>query len=361
MRYLVLLLLILTACAPNIEPGPRLVQDVTLVPRTLTNTRVPSATSETDILPTLMITATPMFSAAVASPSGAGLPAVTSELNSPLEVVTVQADFIFVTPTLPPSKTPTETPTITTTPTISPTPSMTATDTATAPIFPTSVFTPTPAPVINPLPQVCDTLWPWLPIPPTGCPLTRPTARNGVFQSFTTGPGASPGYMFWVDFPPYAESPDNDIEGDDTIYVLYGDGTWEKHADFFVDPPPAGPPSTEPVLDNDRPGWCFPQGMNPLCYQPARGFGLLWRNSYYTDRRIYNKIGWGSIPAEIPYQSLKYYEEPMMNGTIYLNDPQENVFALFSYGRWIMYGSQSAIPPMMPTQANGWIPIPGLP
>jgi hypothetical protein len=348
LAIIMLCVVLITACAPNLQPGPRLVDDVTLPPRTATNTRVPSDTPEN--LPTLEATTI------AEAPTS-----ILSEINSPLQVVTIQADFILVTPTLPPSKTPTETPTITTTPTISPTPTLTATDTATAPVFPTSIFTPTTAPVFNPLPQVCDTLWHWVPTPASGCPATRPMARNGVYQSFITE-SSGLGYMFWVDFIPFGETPENDIGGDDRIYILYSDGTWDMEIDWFVDPPPAGPPSTEPVLDNDRGPWCFPPGSEPICYQPARGFGLVWRNSYMNDRRIYNKIGWANMKSEVPYQSLKYYEEPF--GAIYLNDPWENVYVLFPYGGWARYGSQSSIPsysPVNPPFDDGWIPIPGVP
>jgi hypothetical protein len=155
-----------------------------------------------------------------------------------------------------------------------------------------------------------------------------------------------------VDFPPFGETPENDVAGDDWVFILYSNGTWEKVPDFFVDPPPAGPISYDPMLDTEKPPWGW---------QPRRGFGLIWRNSYLGDRRIYNAIGWATMEWEMPYSSLKYYEEPMVGGTIYLNDPQENVYALFSYGGWTRYGSQSAIPPLpviYPTSDNGWIPIP---
>jgi hypothetical protein len=70
-------LLAFAACRPDssVGSGPRLIQEVTLPIGTLTPTRVLSSTPQA--LP--------------------GLP--TSELISPLDVVTLEADFVLVTPT----------------------------------------------------------------------------------------------------------------------------------------------------------------------------------------------------------------------------------------------------------------------
>ncbi len=305
------------------ESGPRLVMDATLPPITPSETR----------------TSTPEVVAMV-----------TSELVSPLQVVTVQADFIIVTPTLPPSKTPSETPTITTTPSISPTPSMTATDTATAPAYPTSILTPTTAPIVNPVPVVCDTLWPFIQPPPRSCPLTRPNSRPGVYQAFRTQAGQI-SYMLWVDHPPYGE---NAIDGDE-VYILFWDGTWTWRLDEFVEdnsqPPPVGSPYKDPIIDSDPSRWGF---------QPVRGFGLLWRRSYHGNRAdLYDRVGWAETEDEIPFNSLKFYrEEYVPNPTIFISRPNGDVFGLFANGTWALF-SNYAFSGMPTATASGWVPIPG--
>src|SRR5690348_16357825 len=87
-RFLLLFCLIvaLAACEPANPSGdgPLLVREVTLVP--------------TEIGPTRFLSPTPI-QATQARPTG--------EVVSPLDVVTADARYIVVTPTLPPSKTPT--------------------------------------------------------------------------------------------------------------------------------------------------------------------------------------------------------------------------------------------------------------
>src|SRR5262249_46037795 len=108
LRYLwpLIGLLMIAACVPEravvSNNGAQLVQDVTIAPTTPAPTRMLSPT-----------------------PSPIVIPVVTSELNSALQVVTVESSFVLVTPTLPPSKTPTETPTQTRTSTPTPRPTIT--------------------------------------------------------------------------------------------------------------------------------------------------------------------------------------------------------------------------------------------
>ena len=101
--------------------GPRLVGESTLAP---SEPALPTASSNGR--------RTPTFDPAASPPATATQPL---EVISPLEQVTVDAGFVLVTPTLPPSKTPTTTitPTVTITPSQPVTPTITVTATATAP------------------------------------------------------------------------------------------------------------------------------------------------------------------------------------------------------------------------------------
>ncbi|MGB1286987.1 MAG: hypothetical protein ACPG7F_10670, partial [Aggregatilineales bacterium] len=98
--FFIMLALILTACGTqeSVGTGPQIVSEVTLGPPTAA-------------LPTRILSPTPVR--------------LTPEIVSPLENVTVEADFVLVTPTLPPSKTPTVTATQTMTPTLTLTPTPT--------------------------------------------------------------------------------------------------------------------------------------------------------------------------------------------------------------------------------------------
>jgi hypothetical protein len=231
-------------------------------------------------------------------------PITTSELVSPLEVVTLQADFVLVTPTLPPSKTPTQTPTFTRTPTVSPTPTITVTATATAPVFPTSYVIAVTAIVAQPLPQVCDSTWFFIQPRPASCPLNPPLASQGVFQQFQNG------YMTWV-------------QQQDAIYVLYNDPTqprWQVYKDYFRE----GMPESDPA---------YAAAPTPNTWQPRRGFGLLWRNNAIVRQRI----GWAVQQWEQPYS---VQTQTAADGTIFLSLPDSSVFALTPGGaNWQGYSS----------------------
>ena len=112
----------------------------------------------------------------IISPTLSGL---TPEVVSPLSIVTVDADFVLVTPTLPPSKTPTQTPTPSPTPPPSPTPTTTVTATSRAPILPTSIIIPVTGVVVNPIAEVCDSTWFFIQPRPDHCPLNPAFSRSG--------------------------------------------------------------------------------------------------------------------------------------------------------------------------------------
>lgn len=261
-------LLLLAACGAGPDPvntGPQLVQEVTL--------------QATAVIPTRVLSPTPEA-------------VVTSELVSPLEVVTVKADFVLVTPTLPPTKTPTQTPTFTRTPTTSPTPTMTVTATATAPVFPTSQINPVTAIVPEPIPQVCDSTWFFIQPRPASCPLNPPLASQGVFQQFQNG------YMIWV-------------QQQGAIYVLYNDPTlprWQVFKDFYQE----GMPEDDPA---------YAAAPTPGTWQPRRGFGLLWRSNALVRQRV----GWAVQQWEQPYS---VQTQTSADGMIFISLPQSGVFGL---------------------------------
>ena len=168
--FFLILLWALTACLPQDEvvpDGPQLVGQVTLTGLS------PQMTSQPQIV---IPTNNP----------------VTPENASPLSDVTVDASFVIVTPTLPPSKTPTTTPTMTQTPTTTPSPTMTNTSTATAFLLPTSNIVAATQAVIVPNNQICDTNWFFIQPRPDSCPLNPPNVGPGVYQEFENG------YMIWV-------------------------------------------------------------------------------------------------------------------------------------------------------------------
>lgn len=285
----VMLLGLLTACAGNTDlggGGPRLLQDVALEPTTPGPTRElsPTFTSE---LPTLN-------------------PAITSERQSPLQVVTIQADFVIVTPTLPPSKTPTQTPTITVTPSVTLTPTLTVTSSLTAPVFPTSIIIPVTAPVNVPIVEVCDSTWLYMQPPPAGCPLTPPTASQGVYQTFEYG------QMIWVGFM-------------DEIFVMYSDSAtmlprWARFRDTFDE----GEPEEDPAYSNPP---------SSVLWQPRRGFGKLWRDDLFKFQ-VRDRVGWATMQLEQPY-SLQYQQG--RDGAIFISRPDGGVFGLHPTGIWTLH------------------------
>ena len=281
MRYLLLVILFAAACSSNPEPentnrGPLLLGEFTLAPT------LPAATLITSPTPTR--------------------PVPTSEILSPLEVFTLEADFVLVTPTLPPSKTPTETPTSPTSPPQTPSPTMTMTATATIPAFPTSVILPVTAPVAVPVQQVCDTVWFFIEPRPANCPLSEPISAQAVYQQFQNG------YMVW-------------FGAQDVIFVMYNDFVqprWQIVPDAFEE----GMVEDDPAY-NDSP--------SEFTWQPRRGFGMLWRN----DEAIRTRIGWAIDEWEQPYSAQT---QIATDGTQFISTPDDGVFGLLPGGTdWTLY------------------------
>ncbi|MCU0499646.1 MAG: hypothetical protein MUF87_20030 [Anaerolineae bacterium] len=290
-----LIVLLCAACASRPTDGPVLLEDRPMDDR--------------DVMPTL-VELPQLRPTAVA--------AVTSERVSPLQVVTVQADYVIVTPTLPPSKTPTNTPTNTVSPTFSPTPTLPITATATFPTFPTAILTPTINIVSNPIPQICLSQWQYIQPPPQGCPLNPANVNRGVYQEFQRG------LMIWL---PNAVSDSSGFTGQ--IYVLYNDGLapfWTRFGDTFV---------SGVENDGDRTSEeCRGDGL----WAPYRGFGKLWRNltNNPSQSLVRSRLGCSPDDLENTLQgvSLQYRDD----GTIFITLVDLNrTYQLTPGGGWQLY------------------------
>ncbi len=285
--------MLLVACAQTQDVrNPRLVREVTLPP-------------PTEPLPTRLLSPTPVPR--------------TPEAPSLLQVVTVDAAFVLVTPTLPPSKTPTQTPTFTQTPTATVTPTITATATMTAFLLPTSNILPITGVVAQSANRICDSNWFFIQPRPPSCPLSSPNATNGVYQTFQNG------YMIWV----LSQS---------AIYVFYNDPVvprWQVFRDFFQD----GMPETSPEFDN---------APAPNLWQPRRGFGMLWRNNSL----VRDRLGWATIRDEVPYS---VQVQTASDGSIFISAPNQMLFGLLPNNvGWQLYSTAA----QYPGGSDGFVPLP---
>ncbi|MBZ0299183.1 MAG: hypothetical protein K8J31_05565 [Anaerolineae bacterium] len=260
------------------------------------------ASKSSQILPTLAVL--PTSTPTPASPTPVVIPVGTSEQVSPLGVVTVEAAYVLITPTDPPSKTPTQTETPTATPTHTPEPTepTTATATSTALIPPTRVMPFVTAVMAQSSNRVCDSTWFFILPRPDHCPATRATTSQAVFQEFENG------LMIW-------------IQHEDTIYVMYHDfapPAWESFEDQFEE--------GMPEVDES---WELPP--SPELFQPHRGFGMLWRGNPIVRARI----GWALDEWEVPFSSTVQTGE---DDAIFLQDPYGGVVVLMPGQRdWARY------------------------
>jgi hypothetical protein len=289
--------------APNPNNGLKLVSDVTLAPATPVLQLQPVAQAATIVPPT-------------------------PEILSPLQQITVDGNFVLVTPTLPPSKTPTLTPTQSLTPTQTPSPTSTLPSSATALVLPTSVIIPITREVAVAAQEVCASTWFFIQPRPASCPMNPPNSSQGVYQTFERG------YMVWVG-------------SQDAIYVLYNDATyprWEASRDYFSE---GMPEVVGEYLNAPAPG----------LWQPRRGFGLLWRSNGTLQARL----GWGTMEWEQPYSVSV---QTGRDGTLFISRPTGGIFALMpGNAAWNLYdGSMPAgnnvILPTVISPAVQPLPIP---
>lgn len=281
--FILILVLLLTACDSETFSGqPRLVQDVTLAPTTPVATRFLSPTP---------------------SPTPVAIPISTSEMNVPLQVATVDVEFVLVTPTLPPSKTPTSTPTVTPTLTVTPPPTLTPTLTATALLIPTSIAVQV-TPIIVPQPQqqaLCNGQWFFAQPMVNTCPAGPSMSSSAALLQFQQG------YMVWIDVQ-------------DAIYVLYDSANtprWEAFNDTFDDG----------MMEFD-PHWG--EGP-PYTFQPHRGFGKVWRER----PEVRQRLGWAVREWSEPYNAQV---QMAADGSVFIQESRGGVFNLLPNGSdWKRY------------------------
>jgi len=302
---------LLVACQPDpsfTQTGPRLVEERAI---------------DGSLLPTLAVFAT---DTPVVVPTTVAVNATESSDQGDAAVpLPTQGDFIFVTPTLPPSKTPTTTPTATVPPTNTPPVTNTVPPTTTA--LPTSSqfafsgqggtspleatayaqgllaaqnpyiqLTGTPNPARSgPAAQCGSTTWlnnTALPVCPTG------SAGSGqvVYLPFEFG------YMIWV-------------EETDLIYVMFDDNSQPRWLEI-IDPYIEGAPERD---------YSWPERQPPQSWQPRRGFGEVWRRS----EEVRGRIGWSLQEWETIY--YPQYQTGT-DGSFLVQEPRGNLFYLYPDG-----------------------------
>ncbi|MBZ0306009.1 MAG: hypothetical protein K8I82_08080 [Anaerolineae bacterium] len=280
MKYAVFFLLVVIlaaacisdeAAAPTSD-APRLINEETLPPPTITPLRLLTHTP-TDIAET--------------TPTMTSTPETTSELG------------LLVTLTPPDSPTPTTTDTATTTriPTRTRTPMPSLTSTPTITLTPTITFTPSITSPPSAIPEgSCPYAWFFSPAPPN-CPFTEVVMTQAAFQAMQNG------FMIWT-------------QSGLTIYVAFNDSrfpAWIVAPDTFVE--------SEPEVDFNLQ---IPQGL----LQPRRGFGKLWRG----DKPLQERLGWATT-AELGYTAS--VQTDSVTGTRYLSGPQGEIFVLLpDQSRW---------------------------
>ncbi len=223
-RFLVLPIILVSACSVASSQPPQLVSEITLAPGTkgalVTPTDTPT-TTPTPVTPTDTPTTTP-------TPS-----------DTPVE------------PTLPPSLTPRPTRTDTPLPSATFTPTRTEVPTRTPRPTRTPLFTATP---VTPTPLPCDTRWFFTPRP-YNCPMSAYELGPSVYQQFEHG------FMVW-------------FGADHVIFAVFqstGKTRWGQYTDTWTADMPDSDPSLVP-----------PEGL----LQPVRGFGLVWRSARGVQQRL---------------------------------------------------------------------------
>lgn len=271
-----LLVMILAACiseeaAAPTSDAPRLIDEETLPPPTIT--------------PLRLLTHTPMT-----------ITGITPTATSTSATASVS---LLVTLTPPDSPTPTVTDTATTTriPTRTRTPMPSLTPTPTITLTPTITFTPskTPTPSAT-LAGGCPYVWFFSPAPPN-CPFTEAVMTQAAFQAMQNG------FMIWT-------------QSGLTIYVMLNDSrlpAWVVAPDTFAE--------GEPEVDFNLQ---IPQGL----LQPRRGFGKLWRG----DKALQERLGWATT-AELGYTAS--VQTDSVTGIRYLSGPNGEIFVLLpDQSRW---------------------------
>lgn len=312
--FAVMLVLLLSACAsdaPIVPVGPVLLEQHTLEPTLSVPTRIGSDHMPDSILSDAEQTAVP------------------------------QVEFVFTTPTIPPTKTPTAVPSPIPTETLVPITIPAETIRPTVALFPTSVIIPVAPPTIAPvgsalinpnqpsyvvpppsygvpvdpsgiqqpvvvmptsaMAPTCQMRWFFVEPRPLSCPVAMPTTAHGVFQAFEHG------QMIWLSTL-------------NVVYVMYNDAIvprWQVFRDEFQDGMP------------EQDGQYIPP--SPNLWQPRRGFGLVWRNH----ETVRARLGWAIQDIETSYE-IKLQQSN--DNTLFMTDPSNYLYGLFYGGNaWERY------------------------
>jgi hypothetical protein len=307
----VMMVLFLSACAsdaPTVPVGPVLLEQHTLEPTLSVPTRIASGDLPDDL-------------------NNTRDESLQTEPSS-------QVEFIFTTPTIPPTKTPTPIPSPIPTETALPIVIPTEIPRPTVALFPTSVIIPVAPPTIapivvapiNPNPPlygnqpsygipvdpsgiqqpiviqptsavapICNTRWFFIEPRPLSCPVAMPIVGQGVYQPFENG------QMIWV-------------SALGAIYVIYNDmhvPRWQVFRDDFQ----------EGITPEQDPQFVPP---SPNRWQPRRGFGLVWRNN----ETVRARLGWAIQDSETSYEMRIQQSD---DNTLFMTDPTNYLYGLF-YG-----------------------------
>ncbi len=321
-----LTIVFLSACAseaPTIPVGPVLLEQHTLEPTLSVPTRVSSGELPDSV------------------DDNNGVEAIPAEASP-------QVEFIFTTPTMPPTKTPTPIPSLIPTETPMPIVIPTEIPRPTVALFPTSVIIPiappTVAPVVNPnapfygdqpsygppiygtspngmlvdpsgmqqpiviqptsaVAPTCHIRWFFIEPRPLSCPVAMPIVGQGVYQAFENG------QMIWV-------------SALNVVYVIYNDALtprWQVFRDDFQDG----------ITPEQDPQYVPP---SPNLWQPRRGFGLVWRNNEWVRARL----GWAIQDIETSYDMTMQQSD---DNALFMSDPTKNyLYGLFYGGNgWQRY------------------------
>lgn len=323
-RVLILLVLLGAACSNDLpDPGPVLVEDITLAP-TLDITQ-PALTLSPQATPS----ATPSITAAAQASEEPTQDAFASPTEPPTKTATPSVTATF-TPTF--TVTATWTPTVTGTPGVPfPTATQLLTANAPPPLQPSPTIPSVPGqsgigevagfpnsggnPNFGQTPQTGLAGAPaavgGTPVPPGTfgssciyywffssravpyCAAAPPLTTQAVNLQFENG------IMFW-------------FQGAQTIYVLYLDAAaprWERYTDTWQE----GMPETDPAIQNPVNLW-----------QPRRGFGQVWR----TNPAVRQRLGWALNQWETIYQGIIQQAGPEGSGTLFFTGPEGRAYQL---------------------------------
>lgn len=132
---------------------------------------------------------------------------------------------------------------------------------------------------------------------PDACPVNAPLETAAAQQAFERGA------MFWL----------QGVEGQDVIYIIYNDGSWDRYEDTWAEGMPEQDPNITP-----------PAGLQ----QPIRGFGKVWREN----TSVRDKVGW-VLSGEAGYTAT--YQRQMqesLGGVQYVRTLENKIVRLNGLG-----------------------------